>query len=398
MALAVRPTQDIILRESIPLAATSDMPIAETPKPPANASNDVDDQAGGTPKEISPEQLAVAVAARRGDPKTAEVTDNTPAPEDDGIDEIPNTAPKWAIVEVAKIRKQAREARAAFEAAAKAQVGDEAWDKAVLATRDKLVLEARDAAGKAASDAAKARQEAEARATELAELKSRLEALDTPKPVEDPRPARDEFDDPETYDQALIDWNTRQIQRDLESKEAAKKADEARIANEERLAAEIKAAETQQEAIHAEQAAVIGDWEAQVVEIEKIYPDFKEATMKSPEEGGPEITGIMADALMRSGNGAQVAYYLSQDTEESSRIAKLPHPIQQIGEIFRLSERLKTQPRRRTEAPIEPVDTGRRDGPAQVDPDNEDMSAYYQRRNAQLSASRRPFFPPGGIH
>ena len=82
----------------------------------------------------------------------------------------------------------------------------------------------------------------------------------------------------------------------------------------------------------------------------------------------------------------------------STSIKHKTHPIQQIGEIFRLSERLKTQPRRRTEAPIEPVDTGRRDGPAQVDPDNEDMSAYYQRRNAQLSASRRPFFPPGGIH
>ena len=73
MALVARPQHDIIFRPSIPLAATSDQPLAEVVRPPESASNNTDDQSSGVAKEISPEQAAELAAARKGDPATAEI-------------------------------------------------------------------------------------------------------------------------------------------------------------------------------------------------------------------------------------------------------------------------------------------------------------------------------------
>ena len=86
--------------------------------------------------------------------------------------------------------------------------------------------------------------------------------------------------------------------------------------------------------------------------------------------------------------------------EESVRISELQNPILQYGEIMKLSGRLSAptaRQRTRIPPPIKPLDSARNE-PTQVNPDDEPMEAYAARRTKEMMATRRPFFPNGGLH
>ena len=399
---------DIIQAQSIPLSATSDQPVDDVPRPPINASNDTGDQATGSAREITAEELAIAAAARKGDPKTAEMKDE-PAKADakaaeDGeeaqtdveevklpgdpeidSDAVPDTLRNAARMEVIKERRKAREYRAALEAAVKTRIGDEAWDKAVAQSRDKLVQAEREKAEKAVSDARKAVEDAEKYRKELDDYRA---TAAQPKEEPDLRPTRDAFDDPDAYDEAMLAWGRRDALREVARVDAEKQAEAKRLADEKANA------DREAFAIQAHK-----EWVAKTDEAKQKYEDYDDIVMKDPAEGGPSITPAMAMAIQKRANGTDVAYYLGTDTDESKRIAALSDPMEQIMEIGALSQRLANPPQRAARAPrpITPVQTNRT--PTEnPNPDDEDMESYYARRTVETTPKRQPFLPPGGLH
>lgn len=406
MALAARPQHDIILRPSIPLAATSDEPLAALVRPPEAASNDQVDHAAGVSKEISPEAAALAAAALKGDPATSEINEDGTAkpakkaaePEDDGI-VVDETAPFAFKKQAAEIRRKAAERVTAIREAVKAEVGDDKWNQAWEAANSNVVGKYRDEVAKAQAEARRALTEKEATAKELADLKAAPPVTkEEVKP--DLRPTREDFDDPDLFAEALVSWGKRDQQREFDVQQAAQKTEADRIAAETKAAADKKTADEQEEAVSQENARVALDWQTKTAAAQEKYGDYDEIVMRAPDDGGPTVTEVMAQAMTRTDNGPDVAYWLALNPEESVRISALQNPILQYGEIMKLSGRLSAptaRQRTRIPAPIKPID-GARVEPQSPNPDDEDMEAYAARRNKQLIGVRHPFFPPGTLH
>lgn len=402
MAVAER-APDILLKTAIPLSSTSDMPLAEVPQPPLSASNNAADLGVRAHREISAEELAAAAAARKGqgpntevtttDPKVevktdSETTNEKPLPEitdpDVDSDILPENVPGYAAREIAKIRKAAREYKGKVLAAARAHVGDSAWDAAMAATRDKAVEDARaDLARvtKEANDNKTAREAAEA---EAAELRAKLPA--PPEPEIDAKPTRDAFDDPDVYDAALTDWGIREGERKAAAKIAAETA-------ETETAARKKADDDATAAREADLIRINTEWHSQREAAIEKYPDYVEVA-----EADFPVSGPMAAAIVETENGTDVLYHLGQNPDIARKIAEITNPFKQGMEIARLSERLANPPQRRArpQPPIEPLD----DHAAQPDSSSVeiDMATYYAKRNADLNGKRRPFFPASELH
>lgn len=407
MALAAR-APDIILRTSIPHEATSDQPLAAVATPPESASNDAADQTAGVAKEMTAEELAAATAARKdagpdADPK-ADTTKKVEAAEGDGeeppkleFDPIAENLPGYAVREITKHRKQAQAKADAAWHAARAKVGDDAWTKALTVSRDAAVETAQKAAKDAAAEAKAATERAAALDKEIADLKAKVPEV---KPVEaqpDPRPTRDQFDDPDEYDTALTDWGVREGERKAEAKVAEARAVEDQVKADALAEEKRKADESAATAQEAATAKLNDEWQAKLTTAREKYDDYDALTSALPADGGPEISEAMAAAIFYTDNGPDVAYYLAQNTDEALRIAKLGNPIQHMLEIARIAERLVTPPRRAARAqPIEPVDTSA--APAGETDAEPDMDTYYKTRTAAAAQQRRPFFPASGIH
>lgn len=366
---------DILAVQSIPLSATSDQPVETTPGPPLTASGNADDQASGVSREITAEELAAT--ARKADPATSDMADpaaKTAKPDaktadefDDGI-EVDPRSPNFAIQEITKVRRQARDRVAAAQAEAK-----KASDEAVTL--------------KAAAE--KAQQELDA-------LRAKTPEPPKVEAAPDPRPTRDQFDDPDAYDTAVNEWADREADRKASAKIAETEAANKKAADD--LAAAAKA-ETEQKAREAHEAAAKADqdkWEATlaVAKAEK-YEDWDEVVLKAYEDGGPRITPAMSLTLTKFENGPDIGYYLAQNREESERISAIADPLMQAANIGMISQQLAqpVRPARRAR-PIEPID-GSRTPPANADPDNESMDSYYARRTPEMTRVRQPFFPAG---
>lgn len=415
--MAVAPARrgpDILPVQPIPLSAVSDQPLPSAIAPPTSASAHPDDLANGVAKEITAEELAAGETARRGvDPAQAEASDpakkadpakkvdpaTDPAkaaePEDDGI-VVPANLPGYATREIAKIRKQARERVEAALKTAKGEAGEGDWQKLYEANRDVIVTKANEDAAKAVRSAKEAQEAAAAAQKELGELRAKVVAEPAPT-VTDPKPTRDKFDDPDTYDEALTSWGERE---GLRKAEAARKteleaAEVARVKAEEAAAA--TKAEEVQKARDAEILTFQENWTtARTKAIEK-YPDYAEVAEADPAQGGPTITDAMAAAILQIDNGTDVAYHLGQNPEESLRIAQIANPVRQFIEIGRVAERLArpATPARRAR-PIEHIDNAQNTADdTEAEPS---MEAYAAKRQAELRKDRQPFFPPGGVH
>lgn len=148
----------------------------------------------------------------------------------------------------------------------------------------------------------------------------------SPKATEGP-PKQDQF---ETYDDYLRALARHEISTSM-------------AAERERLQAEI------------EQRELRGGFDRKVEAVREKHKDFDDVVM-NPEL---EISVPMRDALMNSDDGPEMAYYLGNHPEESSRIARL-NPYHQMLELGRISARLAAPPARKREAsaappPIVPV-------------------------------------------
>jgi hypothetical protein len=214
-------------------------------------------------------------------------------------------------------------------------------------------------------------REAEARAERLERLlEQSIQALTAarqppapeppppPAPVEppaaEPRPVRSQFDDPDAYDAALVEWAaesaTRRALAAAEAKQAARAAAD-------KAAADRAAADRAQ----TEQGKVI--WDAHQTRRAKFieaHPDYVEVVEK-PDDiflGNRPGTPALVQTLARLEDGPAITYWLAQNRTEEARITGLTDPFAVLVEVGKISAKL-AQPKppevSRTPRPITPV-------------------------------------------
>lgn len=206
--------------------------------------------------------------------------------------------------------------------------------------------------------------ESEARNAQLAEDNRNLHAkVDTlAKQVDGvinppaQRPDRVNFESEAEYEDALFDWN-----EDRKS----------------RAAAEPAAAPASNPGTGGEQAApavapfnqeMVNDWEDACDDAREKYDDFNEIIARNIP-----ITSAMAETVMVTENGTEVAYHLGKNPKEAARIAGLSLP-QQVQEITNLAKKFGKQTTS-APSPITPVQ-GQDEGAGVIDPEKLSPEEY----------------------
>ena len=372
MAEAARLSRgpDIILRTAPPLSTTNDAPLAPVPQPPESASNDQADIERGVDTEMSPEAQAEARRAATVDPEAESANDNKAKTDDKtaedkkaaDLDDISTVQvdgkdvpiPPWMKREITKSRNRQREA----EAKAK-----ELADSSTAATERlaKLEAELADLRAKAANTNA---------------TNDNQETVE--QPAADTRPTRDQFDDPDAYDEALAGWAEREGVRKAEAKAQTERAEAEKAAREASEKAE-------QEAAAAAAVELNARWTTRVEQFKEIHDDFEAVTTADDVS----ISPIMANGILRLENGPEVAYHLGQNKDEAARIAKLD-PMTQLIELGALSRHLRTPAQRGPRPrPLEPIDAA--SNVADSSDREETMEEVAARVNARYARERKPF-------
>ena len=182
-----------------------------------------------------------------------------------------------------------------------------------------------------------------------------------------PRPSRGQFDNPDAYDEALIQWSS-----DKASRVTSAKAEQRRVESE-----QTEQTKQRDDSAQKAQAEMAKGWnEKRAKAIEK-YPDFELVA----ESDDVTISTAMAHALVQSESGPEIAYHLGKNPKEAERIASLS-PVRQAIEIGKIEMRLADKPVSRTPEPITPV--GARSRATQKTPAEESMSEYAARRKVEL--------------
>lgn len=180
----------------------------------------------------------------------------------------------------------------------------------------------------------------EREAEELRQIALRSQQQTQPKPEQaqaqpaDARPQREQFADYESYVEALADWKADQRfsarERERQQQEAFRRAQTEQLsvaqAHKEREAKFVASVEDYQEKVN--------------------NPNLR-------------ISDVMAQAILHSELGPQVAYYLGNNPDEAERIAALP-PIAAVKEIGKLETKVATptKPKSSAPPPIEPIKRG----------------------------------------
>jgi len=197
------------------------------------------------------------------------------------------------------------------------------------------------------------------------QLQARLEVLErsqqAPQQQQQVQPSQapklDQFNSVEEYLDALADHKASQKFDHLSKEREAKESQN----RQQREAAKLHEGYTKQ----TEQAR-------------QAYDDFDDVV----QDPDLPISQAMAEAIMRSNNGADVAYYLGKNPDQAARIASLD-PFSAAVEIGRIAATVvRPQPRKTTNAPqpIQPI--GSRATPV-ADPARMSDAEWYAQRNKQ---------------
>ncbi len=239
-----------------------------------------------------------------------------------------------------------------------------------------------------------ARQEADTRADTLAKsLETAIETIKTlgatktstddlaTQAQKDPRPDRSKFDEPNAYDDALIEWSARQATRVATAEIERKQAE----------AAEATKAKTEQERAEADKKAAFDAFNVRVSTFQQRqekaleqFPDYQEKVLDNDEV---QITVAMREAILDADNGPAIAYHLANNIPESERISKL-NPVAQVFEMGRISAELARPKSNVSKAPPPITATGSRQSAAERSRDEMTGDEYYAVRNAELRAAR----------
>lgn len=169
----------------------------------------------------------------------------------------------------------------------------------------------------------------------------------------DPRPKRDQFDNPDAFETALVEWANRSRDRQAKAEAEAK-----RLENDEEKNKKTPVSETPEQKTFRETAERIGKaWADQKKDFLKANPDFLTEHPDFEEVTGADdvkISLAMAESITEQDNGPTIAYYLGQNKEEADRIAGLT-PLRQAVEITKISQKLAGEAKPKTSKAPPPV-------------------------------------------
>lgn len=177
---------------------------------------------------------------------------------------------------------------------------------------------------------------------------------------DDPRPIRDQFDNPDDYDTEIALWGGRQAVKRYQS-EQAESAQKAKI--------------------NEEFDKVAKSWDSARKKALDKYHDYVEVA-ESDELPIPTNVGF---SIAQTDNGTDILYWLGKNIEEAQRIAELPFR-KADQEIGRLSERLaKEKPGvSKAPSPVKPI--GSRSNAGSVTP--EEDPGYMERRLTEMRSKK----------
>jgi hypothetical protein len=144
-----------------------------------------------------------------------------------------------------------------------------------------------------------------------------------PPPADPPpaaKPRREHFDDPYSYDDALVRWAARQATQQVISKR--ERDDYAR---------------RQGEHQRRQQQASVDLFSARSAKYRADHPDFDFARISARED--LQVSPAMAASIAADQNGPAIVHYLDKHPAEARRIAAMPDPAMQLYEMGKLGSR-----------------------------------------------------------
>lgn len=99
-----------------------------------------------------------------------------------------------------------------------------------------------------------------------------------------------------------------------------------------------------------QQSAVRDSYEDREEAIREKYSDYETVALLDTDKGGPAISSTMAEVIMESEVGPEIAYYLGKNVEESKRIWAMK-PSLQAAALGKIEAKLTTK----TPAPAKPA-------------------------------------------
>ena len=205
------------------------------------------------------------------------------------------------------------------------------------------------------------RAEALAKADLLEKRLAELESKSSTPPAQPGEPRLEQFDyDPEKYATAKAEFAKTQAAKEIEAKQRT---------------------ESQQ----AAQKKLTSDWETKAERGADKYDDWQDKV------GDLKPTAPFVAALMKAGNGDDIAYHLGSHPKEAQRIASL-EPIEQFLEIGLLSAKLSAKPVEpkvpsKAPAPITPV-AGTASALSENIQTEDDYGKWFKMRQKQVHGKR----------
>lgn len=195
-----------------------------------------------------------------------------------------------------------------------------------------------------------------------------------PAPAAPTRPTREQFQNPDDYDAALVKWAADSAAHTVRQEEQTRET--------ERRAAEAKDAQerTQREEVERLRQG----YQDRVAKFKADHPDYDEVTTSDDLP----ISEVMAGAIVTAENGPELAYYLAENPQEAERIARMtrgtyqggpnhgrpaPDVPRQMFEMGKLAAKLASPPARAPTAPA-PITPLRATNGAAVSKDPNEMS------------------------
>lgn len=189
-------------------------------------------------------------------------------------------------------------------------------------------------------------------------LRKQLERNEPKQEEPQGKPTPSQYQDYESYIEALTDWKTDQKLSGLR--------------------AETEAQQRNREA--ADRAAQV---QSKLNAVADKYEDFEEVAL----DPSVPITQAMAETIADSDMGGDLAYYLGSHRDEAARISRLS-PVQQVREITKLEAKLSAPQVTKSSAPkpITPISTSK--APLTGLSDDLPVDEWLKRRDSQVFKKR----------
>jgi hypothetical protein len=248
------------------------------------------------------------------------------------------------------------------------QSGQPTSERGVGKALAKLRAEVKEAQRQASEE-----KEERLRMLALLEADKRAKAAPVIEETEPAKPRRDDFPDPQSWDEALLSYADKKSEWAARNAVQAATAEAAKQREQDEIAAGIK--KTQDE---------FADRRAKFAEKN---PDFTEVVDSSQILVPP----IAVQAIVNHPQGPDLQYYLGKNPQEAKRLLSIENPLLQAMELGSILAKLSAPEAPKpaisnAPPPIKPIKAGTE--ASSKNPEEESMEEYAARRNKELRGGR----------